>query len=180
MEIKDVKHFKGVPQEQLKAKVTELRKKHHPDKFHESKRVLQNSIMAEINAEYDFLTSLAANNPAFNKKQAFSSKFSQYEYRSDEDELKKQAQDIFNALHQKTIDYNSLISTINKVKAWTPLFEVYMKTYGTSMVFQILSKIKNKKNIDIILKVMDLPSVKDIDTMKEAATSILNSIISKF
>lgn len=158
--MKEIKHFlkedTDVPG-RLKAKVTELRKKHHPDKFPESKKQLQHSIMAEINAEYDYLCTHTFPAVPAPKKFVFNGKFSRYEDKSDNDELKKQAKDIHDSIFKTEIDYNLLMDTFDKVKDWEGLFITYTSIYGKQITIHLVSKIKDKKlRMSILEKMMKL------------------------
>ncbi|MCE9537718.1 MAG: J domain-containing protein [Bacteroidetes bacterium] len=166
-----IKYFstKSTP-EQLKARRKELWKKHHPDKFPDSKKEIQHAIMVEINAEYDYL---------YNYKQpikepVFNGKFHRF---AEDQELKKQAQNIFNSLsNTKNIDYNLLLTTINSVKNWNELFSIYGKMYGASMTFHILSKVKDKKKLNIIMDSIPLFSAKNDEEFFKTAVNILRNI----
>lgn len=144
-----IKHFSihDTP-EQLKAHRNRLWKKHHPDKFPDSKKQIQNAVMAEINAEYDYLAIQAQTIKEPLKEPVINGKFNKFAH---DEELKKHAQNIFNSITKDDIDYSLLFKTIKEVKNWKELFSIYAEKYGISMIFHIVSKVKNKKKRDMII-----------------------------
>ena len=123
--------------EVLKKKRNTLVKLYHPDV---NKNIDTNSIMQQINLEYDFVLS----NPKQPKQETF----------NNEEFLKQAAQNIFHALtNGNGVDYILLANTIKSIPAGQlkPLTVIYFQKYGFKLISHIQDRIKDKKIQDAIL-----------------------------
>lgn len=170
--------------EDLKKKRKQYALRFHPDLYKsEGEKTTASKKMAEINAEYDYVTdpknrvakiSPSAGGPIFNPGGPKPKYSDQKVYT---ERQKRQAQNLFHALTSGNgFDEELFVNTANAVRNWISVIEIYSKNYG-DLFEQIKISLKKEKHQKYVI---DFINAAIKDQAAENLSSNLNNLFNIF